>query len=281
MNIPYAGLSQEEFQIMASSRWPRSLSAQPALSGGTFTDNDPGAGSVSWASCVMEYNKRVWQITDDNTSDAWVYWDYASPNEFQTSATYPSVTENVIIIGKNDSGTFRQSWKAGQGIEAEMVVGELVAGQIAANSITTDHLAAGAVTAVKINVASLSAISANIGSITAGSIDGITITGSVIQTNPSGVYVTLDSDGFEMTNGSTSYMQLSTSDQQARFLNKVWTGDLDASDTRCNTLRVSSPSVPASAAATGSAGTIAWDSDYIYVCVATDTWKRAAITTWS
>lgn len=37
---------------------------------------------------------------------------------------------------------------------------------------------------------------------------------------------------------------------------------------------------PASAAATGAAGTIAWDSSYVYVCVATDTWKRAAIATW-
>jgi hypothetical protein len=37
---------------------------------------------------------------------------------------------------------------------------------------------------------------------------------------------------------------------------------------------------PASAAATGVAGTIAWDSNYIYVCVATDTWKRVAIATW-
>ena len=37
---------------------------------------------------------------------------------------------------------------------------------------------------------------------------------------------------------------------------------------------------PASASATGTAGTIAWDADYIYVCTATDTWKRAAISTW-
>ena len=37
---------------------------------------------------------------------------------------------------------------------------------------------------------------------------------------------------------------------------------------------------PASATATGTTGTITWDSDYIYVCIATDTWKRVAITTW-
>jgi hypothetical protein len=37
---------------------------------------------------------------------------------------------------------------------------------------------------------------------------------------------------------------------------------------------------PATAAATGTAGDICWDADYIYVCTATDTWKRVAISTW-
>lgn len=38
---------------------------------------------------------------------------------------------------------------------------------------------------------------------------------------------------------------------------------------------------PASATANGSTGDIAWDTDYIYVCVTTNTWKRAALATWS
>ena len=37
---------------------------------------------------------------------------------------------------------------------------------------------------------------------------------------------------------------------------------------------------PASAAATGTEGDIVWDSDYIYVAVGTNTWKRAALSTW-
>lgn len=37
---------------------------------------------------------------------------------------------------------------------------------------------------------------------------------------------------------------------------------------------------PASAGATGKAGSIVWDADYIYVCTATNTWKRVAIATW-
>ena len=37
---------------------------------------------------------------------------------------------------------------------------------------------------------------------------------------------------------------------------------------------------PASATATGTTGEIQWDANYIYVCVATNTWKRVAISTW-
>ena len=37
---------------------------------------------------------------------------------------------------------------------------------------------------------------------------------------------------------------------------------------------------PASASSTGTSGDWAVDSDYIYVCTATNTWKRAAIATW-
>lgn len=37
---------------------------------------------------------------------------------------------------------------------------------------------------------------------------------------------------------------------------------------------------PASASATCATGQIAWDTDFIYVCTGTNTWKRAAIATW-
>ena len=42
--------------------------------------------------------------------------------------------------------------------------------------------------------------------------------------------------------------------------------------------KVSDP--PASATATGTTGTVQYDASYIYVCTATDTWKRTAISTW-
>jgi len=47
-----------------------------------------------------------------------------------------------------------------------------------------------------------------------------------------------------------------------------------------NRIRIASSKTPASASDTGTAGEICWDSSYIYVCTATNTWKRAALSTW-
>jgi hypothetical protein len=51
-------------------------------------------------------------------------------------------------------------------------------------------------------------------------------------------------------------------------------------DVNSNAVRLRTARTPASATATGAQGEISWDADYIYVCTATDTWKRAALSTW-
>ena len=45
-------------------------------------------------------------------------------------------------------------------------------------------------------------------------------------------------------------------------------------------IRLRQSLTPSSASDVGVTGQIAWDANYIYVCVATDTWKRAAIGAW-
>jgi len=39
-------------------------------------------------------------------------------------------------------------------------------------------------------------------------------------------------------------------------------------------------SVPPTATSPGSPGDIAFDTNHIYICVATDTWRRVALSTW-
>lgn len=45
-------------------------------------------------------------------------------------------------------------------------------------------------------------------------------------------------------------------------------------------LVISNTGVPASTSSNGLAGTIKFDSSYVYVCIANNTWKRAALSSW-
>ena len=51
-------------------------------------------------------------------------------------------------------------------------------------------------------------------------------------------------------------------------------------DVNADTVRVRTARTPASATATGATGEICWDASYIYVCTATNTWRRSAISSW-
>jgi len=51
-------------------------------------------------------------------------------------------------------------------------------------------------------------------------------------------------------------------------------------DVNSDILRLRTAKTPASAGADGNAGDICWDAGYVYVCVAADTWKRAALSAW-
>lgn len=51
-------------------------------------------------------------------------------------------------------------------------------------------------------------------------------------------------------------------------------------DINGNTLRLRTAKTPATSSDPGNTGDIAWDNDYIYVCVATNTWKRVFISNW-
>lgn len=51
-------------------------------------------------------------------------------------------------------------------------------------------------------------------------------------------------------------------------------------DINSDTLRLRTAKTPASAAAAGNQGDICWDANYIYICTASNTWRRAAHATW-
>jgi len=51
-------------------------------------------------------------------------------------------------------------------------------------------------------------------------------------------------------------------------------------DVNSDAIRIRTSQTPASAGASGNVGDICWDGNYVYVCVATNSWKRASLATW-
>ena len=58
------------------------------------------------------------------------------------------------------------------------------------------------------------------------------------------------------------------------------TGPTESLDVDSDAIRIRTASTPASATAAGAVGEIRWDASYMYICTATNTWKRSAIATW-
>lgn len=51
-------------------------------------------------------------------------------------------------------------------------------------------------------------------------------------------------------------------------------------DVNSDVIRIRTAKTPASATATGNQGDFCWDSSYLYICTATDTWRRVAHASW-
>lgn len=83
--------------------------------------------------------------------------------------------------------------------------------------------------------------------------------------------------------GYTSLGSAGTEDQLVVNAGNVGIGTTSPStylDINGNKFRVRTAKTPSSASDTGSQGDICWDTDYIYICTATNTWKRVAVSTW-
>jgi len=93
-----------------------------------------------------------------------------------------------------------------------------------------------------------------------------------------------------LTTGSNNMVLGSGAEpSSATVSNEITLGDGSVTDVRipgigftldADSFRISTAKTPATAGATGIAGTHTWDTSYLYVCTATNTWKRAALATW-
>lgn len=95
------------------------------------------------------------------------------------------------------------------------------------------------------------------------------------DTNKVWVKVLVNADGKLIIDPSEIFENPPTDGETAKAPQSDW-----AYDHENNTVAHPTNHTPTSASDTGIKGQICWDANYIYVCVATDTWKRVAIATW-
>lgn len=79
----------------------------------TFAANDPGAGSIRWAtqqdddgddSGYVRYGANLYQPADGDTAKAYVYWDPDDPNVFSTTDDFADVV-GKFLVAINSGGT--------------------------------------------------------------------------------------------------------------------------------------------------------------------------------
>lgn len=157
--------------------------AHHMLDGYTFTNNTPSAGSISWTGCHIVYKGVDYTITDGNTSNKYVWWDYdAVPNTvFQTSNTKPTLTADDVLVAINDGGIARvvitpgKMLPGGALLDGTITTGELADGavnsaKLAALAVLSGNLADGAVTTAKLGNGAVDSTKLANGAVVAGKI---------------------------------------------------------------------------------------------------------------
>lgn len=74
------------------------------VSGDTWSDNSPSAGSIAWSAFKISYDGTTTTIAAGNTINTYIYWDGASVT-LTTSNTNPILGDNAFMIATNVSGT--------------------------------------------------------------------------------------------------------------------------------------------------------------------------------
>ena len=103
--------------------------------------------------------------------------------------------------------------------------------------------------------------------------------GTATTTKPT---LLIEPTGTTSTGWSTSGTKLGVNAESGftgRYLDIQLAG-VSKFNVQADKINMSTSKTPSSATDTGTIGDICWDSNYIYVCVGTNTWKRTAITTW-
>lgn len=210
---------------------------------------------------------------------------------------YLSGTKTVI----NSSSVFNTEFNGVGGIYSRWSVGGTAIGFIGSG----DQISAGSATDFSIRSQGDITFAPNAGNLAARiDINGHTILGSsdpgggqLLRVNGTGLFsgAITTTGNVILSTGSTSlkwnnagnFVEVSAASGNLNLYSGTGSAALNAILTAAGNFQLSAgqliiatTATPASASATGTVGTFNWDSNYLYICVATDTWKRAALSTW-
>jgi hypothetical protein len=203
---------------------------------------------------------------------------------FQTVNTALTAVNNAVVVGTGVTTFKDDSGSAGVSVLSSGFVG---VGTTAPPVNLVVNVATAATEALRLTNSADSArlhmfcgeIQAQNGSLVLNVVDGFGLTIKTVNTARaainSGGDFTWQNDGASV--GMTWDASANTNAGGLGIGTATPTEQLDLSG---DAIRIRTSQTPASAAATGDAGMICWDASYIYVCTATNTWKRTAITTW-
>ena len=213
----------------------------------------------------------------------------------------PNITVGSIISGNiNSSGIVTATSFAGSGTNLTGIVTSIVAGTNVTISASTGQVtinasgaggssqwstvASGIITASNVGIATTNATSA-LTVVGDGSFTGV-VTANRFQSTTAGT-PTIDSPNNVNINANT--VAISTDTTVGRELRVAGITTVNAGGVRVAGVvtattfigaLIATGSAPASSSSTGTAGEIRYDANYIYICTATNTWKRVGIATW-
>jgi hypothetical protein len=213
-----------------------------------FTLANTGVGAGTYRSVTVDTKGRVTAGTNPTTIAGYGITD-AQPLDSDLTAISDLTTTGIIARTSTGSAATRSIAVSGIGISVSNADG--VSGDPTITSNATPNNSANAIVSRDAN----RNFTANI--ITA-SLNGNASTATILETARTIAGVSFD--------GSANI--------------NIPYANLTGTPTAFTADRLANTTPPASSTATGTAGEVRYDSNYIYVCVATNTWKRVAISTW-
>jgi len=296
-----------------------SLTSVGTITTGAWQGTAIGDAYLDTISTAGKVSNSATTATDANTASAIVTRD-ASGNFSAGTITADLTGNAATATKLDSSRTFEVTGDVTGTVSSDLTSGASITTSIASGAIVDDNInTSAAIAGTKISPNFGSQAVATTGSISAGSASfasNVTLTGGTqststaqarrfatsglgtntegkLQQNTGFAAISLSSDN---TAAGSSRVALNLGydgstvasfkyDGSASFASRILVGTLSQSGDSLlqiddDRIRLATAKTPTSAADTGVTGEICWDADYVYVCIATDTWKRAGLSTW-